>query len=71
MRINLKVFRVRNGLSQEGMAERLGISRSHYSEIENGRKGCGEAFIERLQKEFGIPDSEVWGLVRKEVRKDG
>lgn len=76
MRVNLKVFRIRKGLNQEQMAERLGMSRSHYAEIENGRKRCGEAFMRSLQEAFGIPDCEMWELVKQagpdmEVRKDG
>lgn len=38
MRVKLRTMRVNNGHSQYSLAEKLGISRSHYSQIESGEK---------------------------------
>ena len=38
MREHLRNARVEAGLTQYGLAERVNISRSHYSQIESGRK---------------------------------
>ena len=38
MRVKLRTMRVNNGYTQYSIAEALGISRSHYSQIESGEK---------------------------------
>lgn len=61
-RRNLKVFRIKNGLTQAEMAERIGVSRSTYSDIESGRRKCAVDFLRKIQVEFNVPDSEIWSL---------
>lgn len=63
-RRNLKTFRVSQGLTQQGMAERLGMSRSAYMRIETGKAGTSRRFSGAVQREFGIPDSEMWTLLK-------
>lgn len=59
-RRNLKVLRVKKGLTQKQMAKRIGISLSVYSRIESGWQECSTKFLCKLQEAFGIPDSEIW-----------
>lgn len=63
-RRNLKVLRVKHGLSQKEMAERIGISRSMYGEVEKGARNCSPAFMRKLQAAFSIPDAEMWALTK-------
>ena len=63
-RRNLKVLRVRHGMTQKKMAEKVGCSRSIYSEIEKGTRNCSTKFLSKLQAAFGIPDSEIWELTK-------
>ena len=61
-RIKLKQFRIGKGLTQKEMADRLGRSRSSYIAIENGQRNAHHCFWNRLQREFNIPDSEMYSL---------
>ena len=62
-RTELKVFRTRLGLTQAQMAERLGISQSHYVGIELGVQNPSYGVIERFCDEFGSENIEL--LTRK------
>ncbi len=63
-RRNLKVFRAKHGLTRQKMADKIGVSRSTYSEIENAKRGCSEAFLKKLQAAFNIPDEDMWNLTK-------
>ena len=63
-RRNLKVLRAMHGLTTKEIAERIGVSRSTYSEIENAKRGCSPKFLEQLQAAFDIPDEEVWKFAK-------
>ena len=63
-RRNLKVFRVKHGLTQSEMAEKIGVARSVYSQAESGRRGCSATFLQKLQKAFDIPDADMWELTK-------
>ena len=58
-RIGLKVFRIRKGLTQKQMAEKLGISESHYSGIEQGVQNPSYTVIESFTKAFGAENVKV------------
>lgn len=65
MRFNLYKFRKRDlKLSQENMANKLGISRPHYSDIENGKVSPSIDFAYKIQEVFGVDD--VMELLKKE-----
>ena len=65
MRFNLYKFRKRDlKLSQENMAKQLGISRPHYSDIENGKVSPSIDFAYKIQEVFGVDD--VMDLLKKE-----
>ena len=64
-RLNLKKFRIDLMLKSGQMAEKTGISRAHYSNIENGKRNPTYEYIEEFEKTFGVEESKVWGLFKK------
>lgn len=66
MRTNLKVLRVKNNLSQESMSQRIGCTRATYSAIECGKRNGRKTFWKDLQSVFGIPDSDMWELMKND-----
>ena len=48
----LKEFRKEQGLSQESMAQKIGITLSMYEKVEQGRAGASAAFMKRLKNAF-------------------
>ena len=66
MRMNLKVFRIKKGLSQTEIAEKIGYSRATYTAIESGKRDGRQSFWIALQKAFNIPDAEMWSMKRNE-----
>ena len=66
MRTNLKVFRVKQHLSQEEMAEKIGFSRGAYTAIESGKRDGRQSFWMALQKAFDISDEQMWALKKNE-----
>lgn len=70
-RINLKIFRIRHGLTQSDMAERIGCDRNAYGAIELGKRDPSISFFNALQSAFDIPDAEMWGLTKRESETKG
>ena len=67
-RHNLYVFRHQQGLTQAEMSNKCGVSRATYSFIERGeRSGTGE-FWGNLQREFNVPDAEMYPLQKQTER---
>lgn len=64
MRFNLMNFRKKHKLSQETMAAYLGVSRPHYSDIENGKNSPSIEFAYKIQEVFNVDD--VLELLKKE-----
>ena len=55
----LRLIRVFHDLKQVELAEKLGVSKSHISEIEKGTKSPSFDLIERYSKEFKLPPSSI------------
>jgi len=55
----LRLIRVFHDLKQVELAERLGISRSHISEIEKGIKTPSLDLVERYSQVFKMPVSAI------------
>ena len=55
----LRLIRVFHELKQYELAERLGVSKSHLSEIESGAKTPSLDLIERYSAEFSLPVSSI------------
>ena len=69
MRTGLKLLRVKNHLTQSEFAEKVGCSRSAYSFIENAKRQGNEQFWNRVQREFNIPDAEMYSLMRQDEKE--
>lgn len=63
-RQNLSVFRAKQGLTKSAMADKIGVNRGTYADIENGKRPCSPIFLEKLQTAFDVPDSEMWELTK-------
>ena len=70
MRLELKVFRFKNNLTQQQVAEKTGVSVSTYNLIENGSRRGSQTFWLTLQKEFNLDDGYIWQLQSNQIFKD-
>ncbi len=68
LRVNLKCFRVKQQLTQEEMAEKIGVIRCTYAAIENGTRNGRDHFWNALQNAFNIPDEDMWNLKKKDPK---
>lgn len=66
MRTNLKLFRVKRGLTQEEISDLIGCARATYSMIETGKREGRRSFWNALQKAFNVADDEMWELMKVE-----
>ena len=64
MRTGLKLFRVKNHLTQQQVAERVGVSRQVYGKIEGGISRGNTNFWVTLQRVFNIPDEYMYSLMK-------
>lgn len=69
-RTQLKILRVKHGLSQEKMAVRLGYTRNHYAAIENGKRGPTPNFIDALGSAFGLTYEEAKELMERDNEQE-
>lgn len=69
-RLNLKLFRMKHDLKQCEMAQRLGLSKNHYSNIECGIFDPSYKVMQRFREEFPAKNIDVWDVFKKE-EKDG
>lgn len=63
-RMALKVFRVKQNMTQAQFAEKVGYSRSQYALIEQGNRKGTQDFWNKLQTAFNVPNSEMWSLTK-------
>ena len=64
MRTALKLLRIKNGLTQDEMAAKVGYSRNQYQRVENGEYDPTLRFLVGLSEAFGLTLDEA-----KEVTK--
>ena len=64
-RINLKIFRLKQGLNQQEMANKLGISKSYYVAIELGNNDPSFRVAEELYKQFHDQYNDIFELLKK------
>lgn len=67
-RLQLKAFRASKGMSQQEMADKIGVTRSRYAGIEAGRQNGSQEFWLTFQQAFKIKSEEMWKLMSKEAR---
>lgn len=60
MRAKMMQLRKEMGLSQEMMADKLYISRSHYSQIESGNKNPSLDIAMRIKQVFDYSDDDIF-----------
>lgn len=56
----LKLWRMKQRITQQEVAKRTGVSLSTYNLIENGARRGSHEFWLRLQREFNLTDGDVW-----------
>ena len=61
---NVKYYRFQKGLTQEQFSEKIDISTSYISEIENGHSGVTFEKVEIIAKVLGV---EIFQLFQKNV----
>lgn len=66
-RIALKQFRVGLQLTQQEMADKLGVHRMKYAAIENGQRHGTFVFWSTFQNVFEVPDENMWKLQKTGV----
>lgn len=62
-RYNLKSFRQRQGLTQQAMADKLGIAKITYVNIERGVHNPSFGLLEKFAEVFEYDD--IWELFKK------
>ena len=62
MRTELKVFRVSQHLTQQELADIMGVSVSTYNLIENGKRRGSQDFWIRLKHEFNLTGDDIWNF---------
>jgi transcriptional regulator with XRE-family HTH domain len=65
----LKSYREENELSQQQLADRLGISRQMVGMLETGERDCTADMCLLIEKKLGIPREEI--LPELFIRKNG
>ncbi len=64
-RYNLKSFREKQGLNQQEMADKLGISKSYYVAIELGNSEPSFRVAEALYSNFKDKYDDIFELLKK------
>lgn len=64
-RFNLKSFREKQGLNQQEMAEKIGISKSYYVAIELGNAEPSFRVAEALYNNFHDKYQDIFELLKK------
>lgn len=60
MKSKLFIYRQRLGVTQQYMADKLGIAVSAYNAYENGRKSCTNETAEKIAKIFDVNVNEIF-----------
>lgn len=55
----IKAWRLHRGLTQEQLAERVGIDKSYLSKIENGRKRYDQPFLEAASEVLNCSPADL------------
>jgi transcriptional regulator with XRE-family HTH domain len=56
---NLKIERVRRGLSQEEFADRIGLHRTFYGQLERGQRGFNIVELPGIARALGMRQAEL------------
>ena len=58
---NMKYYRLMAGLSQREIAEKIGIGRQYYCNIENGRQNTTLVTLEKIAGAIGCKAADLLG----------
>lgn len=58
----LRIIRINTGDSMRGMAEKLSLSASYLSAIENGKRNVPEKFEEKITSVYNLSEKDVTNL---------
>lgn len=64
-RYNLKIFREKQDLTQQEMADKLGISKSYYVAIELGNADPSFRVAEAIENNFRSKYDDIFELLKK------
>jgi transcriptional regulator with XRE-family HTH domain len=69
-KFNVALYRLRadRNWSQSKMADRLGFTRQYIAQVENGTSVGKLEFWVAVQDLFNIPDSQMWRLIKGELK---
>ena len=67
IRINMRYYRIINGLTQEQMADKLDMTEKHYCHLENGKYNITLDNLDNISKIF---NKEPWELLKENHRED-
>jgi transcriptional regulator with XRE-family HTH domain len=56
----LKEIRERSGLSQTDLAKKIGVTPSHFSNIEKGKRGISTETLSAVLQVLGVKIEDVW-----------
>lgn len=65
-RIELKIRRVAKKMTQQQVAEKMGVSVATYSFIESGKRSGSIENWAKIRELFGLTDEEAWKLMQGE-----
>lgn len=65
-RHNLYMLRCDNHLTQAEFADKCGVSCRGYQNIEQGKRSGSAEFWAAVQREFNVPDAEMYALMKLE-----
>lgn len=60
----MKAYRLAHGITQSDMSRQIGINRSDYCLIENGRLHPTENIIVKFEKTFNMPFNELMYVIQ-------
>lgn len=66
MGLELKLFRIKKGMSQEKFAAEIGYSREHYRQIEIGARDYTVRFMDNMRSRFNLTEKEFLKIMEKD-----
>lgn len=65
---NIRQFRVLKGLSQENVADEIGMTHGNFGKIERGEIDVNATILQKIARVFNVPVSELFELKSKPIQ---